>query len=175
MAAVTLFVGPLKWYNIASGLLEAVNSGLSEAVTRASVVPGAIAWDAGDCGLLAVSLATAVPSNDFPNPETTSLGNCTPALEVAEFVIQVMRCAPGIGEAADQLGGLAPPVEDLDASARTTTQDAHELMLAVIGYLNEIRYDVSAIDYVVGPVTTMGPEGGVVGNEMRCQVGLPYG
>lgn len=172
---MSLFVGPLKWYEVASGLLAAVESGLSESVARACVVPGAIAWDAGDCGMLAVSLAVASPSNDFPATETGSLGNCTPALEVAEFVIQVMRCAPGIGEAADQLGGLAPACEDLDASAQTTTRDAHEIMLAVIGYLNEIRSNVSIIDYVVGAVQTMGPEGGVVGNEMRCQVGLPYG
>jgi hypothetical protein len=172
---VTLIVGPTKWYQVAAGLRDAVYAGLSTVPSRYGVVPGAIAWDAGDCGLLAVSVAQVLPSNDFPVQETISLGNCTPALEVAEIVIQVIRCAPGIGEASDQLGALAPPTDDLDSSAQLIATDAHELMVSALSYLNGLRLDSSVYDYVTGGATVMGPEGGVVGNEMRVQVGLPYG
>lgn len=172
---MTVLTGPLKWYTVCAGLNDAVSSGLSNPVSRACVVPGAIAWDAGECGLLAVSLAQVNPSNEFPITESVPLGNCTPALEVAEIVLQVMRCAPGIGEASDQLGALAPPCEDLDASAQVTTQDAHEILVAVTNYLNGLRYGVTVIDWLPGSIVTVGPEGGVVGNEMRVMVGLPYG
>lgn len=172
---MTILTGPLKWYTVCAGIVDAVNTALSNPVARACVVPGAIAWDAGECGLLAVSLVQVNPSNEFPVTETTSLGNCTPALEVAEIVLQVMRCAPGIGEASDQLGALAPACEDLDASAQVTTTDAHEILVAVTTYMNGLRYGVTVIDWAPGSVVTMGPEGGVVGNEMRLMAGLPYG
>lgn len=172
---MTILTGPLKWYTVCSGLCTAVYNGLSETPARACVVPGAIAWDAGECGLLAVSLVQVNPSNEFPITETASLGNCTPALEVAEIVLQVMRCAPGIGEASDQLGGLAPSCDDLDASAQVTTADAHEILVAATTYLNGLRYDLEVIDWLPGSVATVGPEGGVVGNEFRVMVGLPYG
>lgn len=172
---MTLIQGPAKWYTVAAGLRDTVYAALSTQPARYGVVPGAIAWDAGDCGLLAVSVAAVQPSNDFPVPETTSLGNCTPALEVAEVVIQILRCAPGIGEASDQLGALAPPTDDLEASALLVATDAHEMMVSVLGYLNGLRQDSSIYDYVAGGAQVMGPEGGVVGNEMRVQVGLPYG
>ena len=172
---MTLIVGPQKWYQVCSGLVTAVVDGLSNTVTRACVVPGAIAWDAADCGQLAVSLGQVNPSNDFPATETLPLGNCTPALEIADIVIQVVRCVPGIGEAADQLGGLAPTCEELDGAAQVVTQDSHELMVSVTNYLQTLRNTVSAIDYITGPTVVMGPEGGIVGNEMRVQVGLPYG
>lgn len=170
-----MIAGPLKWYTVAEGLVTAVQAALTTPVGRACVVPGAIAWDSGDCGLLAASIVRVSPSNEFPVIETMPLGNCAPVLEVAEIVLQVMRCAPGIGEAADQVGALAPDCADLDASAQEVQTDTYWIMKSVTAYLVGLRDSGQIIDYFQGDAVIMGPEGGVVGNEMRILAGLPYG
>src|SRR5690606_3936094 len=86
--------GELKWYTVASRLEQAAYNALTDTPDRHGVVPGAIAWDACDCGMLAVSIAQVYPSETFPDPQAAPVGACQAPWEVAEVVVQIIRCAP---------------------------------------------------------------------------------
>lgn len=163
-----MITGPLKWYTVASTLEQAVYAELAaNPPDRHSVVPGAIAWDACDCGLLAVSVARVYLSDAFPQPLATATA-CKAAWDVAEVVAQLIRCAPNPDDQT-----LVPTVADLDASAQEILTDAYGLLKAVSVKLCEMKADRDIIDFFLNPLTAQGPSGGCVGNELRFLVGLP--
>ncbi|MFJ8538182.1 hypothetical protein [Streptomyces sp. NPDC093591] len=162
-----MITGELKWYTVAATLEAAVYEALTDTPERHGVVPGAIAWDACDCGMLAVSVAQVYPSEDFPAPQSTRLGTCDAPYEVAELVVQVIRCAPN---AEGQ--SLYPTTEALDASARSVARDAYETLRAVSVRLCEMNDARDISDFLVRPQVTQGPQGGCVGSELRALVSL---
>lgn len=164
-----MITGALKWYTLASTLEQAVYAELTEKPARHSVVPGAIAWDACDCGLLAVSLAQVFLTETFPDQLARRVGNaCDAPWEVAEIVIQVIRCAPN----PDDFGG-PPTTTDLDASAQEVLRDAYEMLHAVSVKLCQMNQAREISDFMLRPLTAQGPSGGCVGNELRAYVSLP--
>ncbi len=163
-----LITGSLKWYTVAETVRLAVMADLTTLPDRSSVVPGAIAWDACDCGLLAVSVARVYLSDNFPNPLTVRIGACDAAWEVAEVVVQLIRCAPNPDSQT-----LVPTVAELDASAQEILTDAFELLRAVSVKLCGMKADREIIDFFLNPLTAQGPSGGCVGNEVRFLVALP--
>lgn len=162
-----MITGALKWYTVASTLEQAVYAELTTKPDRHGVVPGAIAWDECDCGLLAVSVAQVYPSETFPDPLTRKVSNvCDAPWEVGELVIQVVRCAPNPD-------GLEPPtVAELDASAQEVLRDAYELLKGASVRLCEMNRDRDIADFLLRPLTAQGPSGGCVGNELRAYVAL---
>lgn len=169
---MALITGPLKWYTVAETVRLAIMADLTTLPDRSSVVPGAIAWDECDCGLLAISVARIYLSDNFPQPLTTKVGAsaCDAAWDVGEFVVQLIRCAPN-----PDGDDLAPTVTALDASAQEILQDAYELLQSVTVTLCEMKAqpDREIIDFFVNPLTSQGPSGGCVGNEVRFLVALP--
>jgi len=167
-----MITGPLKWYTVAETVRLAIMADLTNLPDRSSVVPGAIAWDECDCGLLAISVARIYLSDSFPQPLTTKVGAaaCDAAWDVGEFVVQLIRCAPN-PEGDD----LAPTVAALDASAQEILRDAYELLQSVTVTLCEMKEqpDREIIDFFVNPLTSQGPSGGCVGSELRFLVALP--
>lgn len=160
--------GELKWYTVATRLRDAVYDELTTKPSRSGVVPGQIAWDECDCGLLAVSLARVFLTETFPDELSRRIGNaCDAPYEVGEFVIQVIRCVPG---ATDQL--LAPSVADLDASAQELLRDAYEMLKGVSVELCEMNAARDISDFMLRPLTTQGPTGVCGGNELRVYVAL---
>jgi hypothetical protein len=160
--------GELKWYTVASTLEQAVYAELTEKPDRHSVVPGAIAWDACDCGLLAVSLAQVFLTETFPDQLARRVGNaCDAPYEVGEFVMQVIRCAPN----PDDVGN-PPTTTALDGSAQAVLRDAYEMLRAVSVKLCEMNRDREIADFMLRPLTAQGPSGGCVGNELRAYVAL---
>lgn len=161
--------GPLKWYTVASRLEEAIYAELTVSPARHGVVPGAIAWDECDCGLLAVSVSQIYPTEAFPNPALTRIGNgCDAPWEAAELVMQIVRCAPNPDDPMN-----APTAAELDASAREVLTDAYEMMRAVSTTLCQMNEAREISDYLMRPLTAQGPSGGCVGNEVRAFVSLP--
>lgn len=161
-----MITGPLKWYTVAEEIRSAVHAELTVKPARSGVVPGAIAWDACDCGLLAVSLARVYLSEEFPTPAQNPAGNCDAPFEVGEYVLQIIRCAPG-------QDGLNPPtVAELDASAQEVLRDAYEALKGVSVRLCEMEEARDIVDQMVGGLTSQGPSGQCVGNELRFFVGL---
>jgi hypothetical protein len=164
-----LITGPLKWYTVAETVRLAIDAEIAaNPPDRSSVVPGAIAWDACDCGLLALSVARIYLSDAFPQPLTARVGACDAAWEVAEVVVQLIRCAPNPDDQT-----LVPTIADLDASAQEILTDAYGLLKAVSAKLCEMKADREIIDFFLNPLTAQGPTGGCVGNELRFLVGLP--
>lgn len=162
-----LITGSTKWNTVSVLIRDAVYAGLTVKPARSSVVPGAIAWDACDCGLLAVSLNQIFVSDNFPLQYTERANPCGGAWSVGEFVVQVLRCAPGPDGQS-----LSPTVAELEASALVVQVDAYELQSAVQSLLCGLLADGSIVDFMVNPLTAQGPSGGCVGNEIRLFVGL---
>jgi hypothetical protein len=163
-----VITGELKWYEVASTLEQAVYAELTTKPTRHSVVPGAIAWDECDCGLLAVSVARIFLTETFPDELSRRIGNaCDAPYEVGEFVIQVVRCAPNPDDAV-----TPPTTAELDASAQEVLQDAYEMLRAVSVTLCEMNAAREISDFMLRPLTAQGPAGGCVGNELRAYVAL---
>lgn len=163
-----MITGSMKWYTVASILEKAVYAGLSEKPSRHGAVPGAIAWDKCDCGMLAVSLNQIYLSEVFPNPASQKIGACDAPYEVGQFVIQIVRCAPN----PPSLENPAPTVAALDESAQEVLLDAYELLKSVSEKLCQMNADRDIVDFFLSPLTAQGPNGGCVGNELRVLVAL---
>jgi hypothetical protein len=163
-----MITGPLKWYTVAARIRDAVYNELTTKPSRSGVVPGAIAWDECDCGLLAVSLAQVYLTETFPDQLARKVGNaCDAPYEVGEFVIQVVRCAPNPDDPMN-----APTVADLDASAQGVLQDAYEMLKGTSVLLCEMNQARDISDFMLRPLAAQGPSGGCVGNELRAYVSL---
>lgn len=163
-------LGAMKFYVVAAALRDAVYTGLTNQPERYGVVPGAIAWDACDCGQMAVAISRTYLSDTFPTPETEMIGNCQSAWEVSEYVVQVIRCAPG----PDGQGN--PPTTDAeDLCAQLVTADAFEAMTAAVRLLCSMKDGDLVTDFLVVDQMVQGPEGGCVGTELRLLVALPRG
>jgi hypothetical protein len=162
-----VITGALKWYTVASTLEQAVYAELTTKPDRHSVVPGAIAWDECDCGILAVSVGPIYLTDDFPDQAIRKTGNCDALYEVGEFIIQVVRCAPNPDDPL-----LAPTTAELDASAQEVLRDAYEMLKAASVKLCEMNNARDIVDFILRPLTPQGPSGGCVGNELRALVAL---
>lgn len=165
-----MITGELKWYTVASRLEQAAYAALTDTPDRHGVVPGAIAWDACDCGMLAVSIAQVYPSETFPDIQAAPFGACQAPWEVAELVIQIIRCAPN-----PEGQNLHPSTAALDASAQQVARDAHETLNAISLELCEMNERCDIADYLIRPQVAQGPQGGCVGTELRALVSLPKG
>lgn len=159
--------GELKWYTVASRLEQAIYAELTTKPDRHGVVPGAIAWDACDCGLLAVSVGQIYPTEQFPNPALVNVGGCDAPWEAAEIIMQVVRCTPTHD---DQ--GNPPTVAELDTSAQEILRDAYRMMRAVSTTLCQMNRDREISDFVMRANTPQGPSGACGGNELRAVVAL---
>lgn len=168
---MTQLLGPLKWYAVCLDTLQAVQAALTYQVQRAGVVPGMVAWDACDCGMMAVSVVKSWLSDTFPDPEFGVVGNCTAAWEVSEIVVQIVRCAPSDMDAVTPY----PPSPALDTAAQVMATDAFDVLSSVAAMLCQLKDSDQISDYVIGEQVPMGPEGGCVGTELHFTVGLPRG
>jgi hypothetical protein len=163
--------GPLKFYTVAEAVRVAVDSALTYPVQRSGVVPGTIAWDECDCGLLAVSTGRAYLSDNFPEEETSRIGQCEAAWEVIEIVVQIIRCAPGPqGETQ-----LAPTVAALDAAAQIMMTDLQQALAAIALWICASKDSGLIVDGMIMPSDPQGPEGDCVGSELHAVVALPRG
>lgn len=163
----------LIFFDIASILVSGIHAALAGTIAgqpdRACVVPGAIAWDQCDCGQLAISSSRWFFSENFPietGPGTQTTPCMMPYL-VGEFVIQLIRCMPS------PLGrDLFVECSRLSAAARILIEDAFVVLDSTRTILCELRADDVIVDFTFGEQTSIGPEGGCGGTELRVLVGL---
>lgn len=164
--------GDDKWHQVALALNTAIYNALPSGSRpcRSGVVPGAIAWDDCTCGILATSWAQTFLSEVIPQETVTVIGNCEAPWETSEFVMQLIRCAP-----LPDSSGNAPTVSALTAAARVMAVDGNIMERVASQTLCEMKDQYQIADYLVRRRTSVGPEGGCVGNELRILVGLPRG
>lgn len=165
---MTMITGPLKYYTVAESIRVAVDAALT-GLGRSCVVPGAIAWDECDCGMLAVSIGRVYLSDTFPEEQTERIGNCQAAWEVVEIVVQVIRCVPGPD---DQ--GNSPTCAQLDGAAQIMATDTQKALAAIALWICN-NVNVTIIDGLISPMDPQGPEGNCAGPELHALVALPRG
>lgn len=169
------FIGPRAHYQVGHVLLDALQAALSDSlggsVDRVSMVPGEIAWDECDCGLLAISARRWWLSDDFPEGQFAQSiirsSPCNLPWLIGELRVQVVRCAPN--PTGDD---VSPSVSSLDAAAEVLISDAHVVINTVTETLCELKETDQIIDYTVGEVDTQGPNGGCVGSELLVFVAV---
>jgi hypothetical protein len=158
------------FHEVAQALVDAVKARLINTAAgipvRACVVPGAIAWDACECGQLAVALDRMYLSDRFPAEDFAS-SPCDAPYLVGDLVVQVIRCAPN-PEGMD----TTVSCDRLESSAQTVSIDAYEALTAVICTLRDMRTAGEIDDYLVRPLSMQGPEGGCAGSELRALVAV---
>ncbi len=167
--------GDDKWYTVCNAVLGAAVAGLGTPVNRALITTGQIAWD--DCceGQLAVSYTRTSPTESFPTEQiilaANSPGDCSPAYEIGEITVQIVRCAP---QALN--GQNAPSPSALSAYALQTLIDANQVRRSVTLALCQLKADVpNKFDYFIRPQLMIGPEGGCSGSELYLYTGLAVG
>lgn len=169
-----MITGDNKWYQVAVLLNTAVYNELAATSSplpdRSGVVPGLIAWDDCTCGMLATSWSMTYLTDSFPQEATTVAGNCDASEEVTEFVLQLIRCAPG-----PDSNGKAPAVKELTDAALLLATDGNIMERSLSVALCAMKDGRQIWSYMVGRRTPQGPEGMCVGNEIRVLVGLPRG
>lgn len=170
-----MLTGPLAFYTVASGIATAIDDALNNTLggrpDRVSLVPGAIAHDACDCGALYVSPSDFFLSDDFPQGALSAATRDTPcelAWAVCRIAIELMRCAPQpIGNAT------APTVTALDNATRIYVSDAYYVRKTTLSYLCGLKSSDTIIDFALGDQSQNGPGGGCVGTSLIAYVSLP--
>lgn len=161
-------------FNLAGKLLACVHETLAATVggapARACVVGGAeIAWDECDCGgQLTVSMLRTYPSDSFPIlKQTGPFNRCDAKLTVAEYVITILRCAPGSDDA-----GAPPTCDALTSAGRVDHEDRWAIRRGV-ACCRENDAPESASFWLVQEQLAIGAMGFCQGSELHLFVGFP--
>jgi hypothetical protein len=138
---------------------------------RACVVPGEIAWDGCDCGMLAVSPRSWFISDAFPDASDARGSLRTSPCElpwlVANIEVQIVRCAPSPNGSV-----LDVPCDQLSDAANVLIADAFITLRAISIELCTLKDDDQIVDWVLGEQATVGPLGGCVGTSVIVQVAV---
>lgn len=165
-------------YIIGNALIDCVCSklALSEAgcPARRCIMPGLEADWLNCCdpgGQLTANVISITPSVNFPVTEPGP-ANCLTPYEVITYELQVIRCAPVVGNTS------GPSCEVLTAKARDVLSDMAAMRAGVRCCLQdeESILEVASIPYfrwAFGEHITLGPEGGCVGSSLQVSVGIP--
>jgi hypothetical protein len=165
------YTGNLRWYSLARAILTYVNDNTTSRFERVTVTPGLIAWDSCDCGALYLMVNQNFDCEVPPNQKVEvdpSMG-CAAPYEGAEFVLQVMQCAP-----SPQGQSIAPTVKAEDEASRLVRRDAYEVRKAVREFLCTAEDARDVEWYIIDTQIVQGPSGGCVGTELRFRVGLQF-
>lgn len=129
------------------------------------MTPGQIAWDACDCGQLALSVVRDYPSNRFPidsGLEPTT-GGCHNRALAYEVTVSLTWCTPGL---KNQQPYIPTPTELLTSSLQFEA-DAYAMRNAIECCLSEMKRVRRITDWRFGELRRVGPDGfcaGVEGN-----------
>lgn len=162
-----MITGPNAYYTILNTLLTSVNQALADKPDRVCVVPGAIAWDECECGLLAGTVVRWFFTDNFPVERTTIAGNCDAAFVAADLKIAILRCAPQPDD-----GELAPKCSELDTAAKILISDAFTVRQEVTKKLCEMKAADDITEFITRNQTPVGPGGMCVGTEFDVSVAI---
>jgi hypothetical protein len=161
----------LNTWELQQALLTCAQNGVDNTgdleLHRIGAVPGEIAWDACECGLLAISEQRRYPSIDFPTEGLNDALPCGAPYTVVPYVIALVRCVPSSEE-----DGEPPTVEALSAAAEQLNTDIAKLRQAIWCCLNDLYRTNQVLAFTVGASDVVGPEGGCAGHQLTVLVGF---
>ena len=132
------------------------------------VAPGSdVSWDSESLTVWLQDIGQGQPGAQFS-------GTYMPASVTnlyATFNVQILRAVAGLsgGGGIDQ---MMPEPEALMASALVTLNDAEQLLKAAVAIHANYSFTGPGEGYVIGPITPVGPEGGLVGTRCPIQVSV---
>lgn len=146
-----------------------VDAGCAENVKRLCfLVPGEIAWDECQCGQLAQTISSVVPSESPPTPAVDVRSSaCGPGAVVVNVTLSLTRCVTGVDD-----DGNAPSCEDLDDEAVLLETDRWLVRRAVACHLEVLRRAYTVFSYGVNAATSVGPQGGCAGIQLTYWLSL---
>lgn len=133
---------------------------------REYVVPGQLAWDECDCGLLGIEWLSAPYSSAFPNPSPPTANGCKPYLAL-QVQVTVLRCAPNPGP-----HGESPTPAALSDAAQVNLDDLEALLVGVGQAVQALENANTILNYSLSAPTPTGPLGGCVGVMQQLFLGF---
>jgi hypothetical protein len=144
--------------------LEAQSVELPE---RKYVAPGQIAvWDDEQLALNLQDILRGQPGAVFEQ----STGP-VPTVLHAVFSLQLVRLVPALNNEGP-LATMVPGEEELGASGEKTIADADALFEAAIAIQQNYTVTEPDMGFAVGPISTLGPEGGLAATMIKLGVSL---
>ena len=137
---------------------------------RICAVPGLLAWDNCECGVLAVVIDRIYQSTTFPNPASDlQLADvqCTVPYLAVDITVTVLRCAP-----QPQGRELAPSCDTLAAAALSWFVDMDTVRASLGCCLAGLLDADTVLGYALRDTTPAGPDGGCVGSDTHLTVAL---
>lgn len=126
----------------------------ADAPNRTCTVPGELAWDECDCGLLAVRWTGLTygtgPTATAPDTDT----NCGQPMVNLSFNVALLRCVPG-----PQSGGASPTCEQLAIAAEVLHRDVFALEIAMTNAVVALRDANTIVDWALNGQVPVGPQG----------------
>lgn len=161
--------------DVVTPLLSVVSTALTGSaggtVKRVVFVPGSeVAWDACDCGQLALAVRRRYSSRAFPTDGTdTVVGNCENSIIVFDCALSIVRCVP-----IPDVNGRPPTAAALSNAAAIQEDDAYVVWNATYCYLVRLRDTTPRhiADFVINDQVSLGPQGGCSGTELHFKFGL---
>lgn len=161
-----MIVGPLGFYTVGKDLITTLEAQIG-GLNRVGMVPGAIAWDQCECGMLAGSVSRIYYTESFPVESTAT--SCQNGILAAEIVLQLLRCSP----APNGMNETAPSTAELDQNAQDVTADGWTMLTTVACRLAAMEDNRDIMQYLVRPLVFAGPMGMCAGSELVVVVALP--
>jgi hypothetical protein len=150
-----------------AGVLTALTAAGAATPDRACVVPGELAWDECDCGLLAVRwTGNSHGSTVTNNAPDTDVG-CGQPMVNAGFNVVLLRCAPGPGNE-----GESPTCTQLSDTAAILHRDVFALEEGISNAVLDLRAASTILDFALTGQVPVGPQGLCVGTSYTLTVAL---
>jgi hypothetical protein len=133
---------------------------------RRYIVPGQLAWDSCECGLLAIEWQNVSYTGAFPNPRQALADGCRPYLAL-QLLVTVLRCAPNPGP-----HGEPPSPEDINAAAIINLDDMEAVLSGTSQAVSALENSNIILQYALAGVNPAGPNGGCVGVTQQIFLGF---
>lgn len=143
-----------------------LGTSLGGSVNRTCLMPGAVAWDACDCGLLAITVRRTYLSDTFPVP-VTAASPCTSAYVVHEVLVTLARCAPNMSDNGDP-----PTPTALTAAATVLAADTKVVRQSIVCHLPELEEQGMLVEFLMQNQVPVGPLGGCIAVDSTVLIGL---
>jgi PKD repeat protein len=159
-------------YQCAAALLAYVKAQLAATAAgwpsdaRNCVVPGQLAWDECECGLLAVEWIGNIFTNALPASVQETDDGCNSMVGI-NLRVTALRCAPQPVQPA-----IAPTCTALDASAQTQFIDSLAMTRGVAFAVKALEDTNVILTYSFGGASPTGPQGGCVGVTIDVTLGV---